>query len=866
MLANATIKDALLGDITYVQRTIMFASLKTPLATAEATRRQHQSSTFTEPLHVSDARQQELKEFLADFYKTIYHKQNELSRLLEENTVLRQQYQTLVVQKKQVAHEDFWQRYYWRCDPHHILAEWHVKDLERAAARSEYIAGGLARVQKILHHVNATPHDDGGTTSGVGESEKNVPPPSHDAVDDFLETKKSSKDGVDDFLASGPIEGEEPLVFWNKNDEDDEQKESGRKPLITKKSVSHKAPKRVSFAENESESIEPGVDKSRKGPSAEDRAVVSHVQVSHEENDEKVQPPTNQPASAQDNDKSNIDAPTPSVEKPLLPKTSTIRSGPSDDKKSGGNETQRKKDEPVVVEKPLAVKALTTTPLSDDNQSDDKAETTRKEKARKVKASLTAEGLDANDGKPSSDEAFASIMKEESTVAATLPDAFNIDKVSASDNALNYTETKSGLEIDETLPATKASIPLKNQGDETRTVAQTKPSFVENLIHAKKTSVEREDNKNTGTIESVTESLTKHTRDYSIGNAKVKHVPAVAAVKRGSKVNQLRSMFESTSSDVRNSSRNMKSQSSNQSVAAAAKMPTQAPILRSWNRDTVSDINTAPMVNDDKKDRVTVSSRGANISKSGGKDDQNSSKQQAKGEPKPAGKKRPVARMLRAWKKSRTSKKTSKVDAGDDGIKGVPSGEEALDATRSPRSAVTDDSPTHPEQIKDTKDPIDTGKDETDTLEQNINKLQWATIASSMLVAITIGLIMFSTPVLDGLCAPAFPSHKLDMSDNVAYLEAPWWVPSPYKASIFSVLCGGHRKRTVLEWVPSDKKKTDFHRLVVRVVEGDRMEVIRRDKKRLSSSCLYAQHIVTVDQSGSTEDIPAPWAFDLQDE
>ena len=165
----------------------MFSSLKLPLATAEATRRQHLPSTFTEPLHVSQGRQQELKEFLADFYKTIYQKRNELAQLLDENTTLQAQYQTLVVEKRTVAHEDFWQRYFWKCDAHRILTEWQAKDQERAAARSEYIAGGLARVQKLIHHDTATAAETDETTPSTDTT---VAPRHDDAVDDFLEAKQ----------------------------------------------------------------------------------------------------------------------------------------------------------------------------------------------------------------------------------------------------------------------------------------------------------------------------------------------------------------------------------------------------------------------------------------------------------------------------------------------------------------------------------------------------------------------------------------------------------------------------------------------------------------------------------------------------
>ena len=69
----------------------------------------------------------------------------------------------------------------------------------------------------------------------------------------FSKLNKCKTDGVDDFLDSGPVGGEEPLVFWNK---EDVQKEKGRPPLAAKKSDSRKPPKRVSFAEDESTSID----------------------------------------------------------------------------------------------------------------------------------------------------------------------------------------------------------------------------------------------------------------------------------------------------------------------------------------------------------------------------------------------------------------------------------------------------------------------------------------------------------------------------------------------------------------------------------------------------------------------------------
>ena len=223
---------------------------------------------------------------------------------------------------------------------------------------------------------------------------------------------------------------------------------------------------------------------------------------------------------------------------------------------------------------------------------------------------------------------------------------------------------------------------------------------------------------------------------------------------------------------------------------------------------------------------------------------------------------KPVA-MLRAWNKSRRRKKESKINDSDAALDNVPHDEKTLEAAKNPRSILIDGPPKkvlHAETLDDTNEAVEASKHTISSLEKSTNNLKWTIVASVVLAMITIGLYIPSSTLFDGLCAPAFPSHKLTSSDTGVYLEAPWWAPLSYKTRLFPVVCGKDRIRTVVEWIPFDKKKqADHHRLVIRGMEGDKMEVIHRDKKKLSSASLYSRKIVTIDQHDSTQEMPAPW-------
>mmetsp|Transcript_8115 Transcript_8115/g.14222 ORF Transcript_8115/g.14222 Transcript_8115/m.14222 type:complete len:526 (+) Transcript_8115:59-1636(+) len=97
-------------------------------ANAEAARRRVKETTFTQPLGIeaarSDADMQALRTFLREFYPTFYNKYSKLAR---QNVLVQYEEVASFAEKlipKEVSEEEFWQRYYFRCEPHRILLEW----------------------------------------------------------------------------------------------------------------------------------------------------------------------------------------------------------------------------------------------------------------------------------------------------------------------------------------------------------------------------------------------------------------------------------------------------------------------------------------------------------------------------------------------------------------------------------------------------------------------------------------------------------------------------------------------------------------------------------------------------------------------
>jgi hypothetical protein len=118
----------------------MFKALKRQQAQLEVQARRNRLATFTEPIKVEgDEESADLKEFLCTFYQSIYNKRRgEIQLILQSLPTLDKHYRTLVPSR--FTYEDFWQRYFYRCDVDRVLRQWARKE---KLAKNEPSGGGL---------------------------------------------------------------------------------------------------------------------------------------------------------------------------------------------------------------------------------------------------------------------------------------------------------------------------------------------------------------------------------------------------------------------------------------------------------------------------------------------------------------------------------------------------------------------------------------------------------------------------------------------------------------------------------------------------------------------------------------------------
>lgn len=129
-------------------------------ATSEAARRRLLLETYTTPLGLNlkrdDNNDNENKEaeilalqsFLSKFYATHYTQQSRMERksILEQYEEVKLYYDQLVAKStsgNSISVEEFWQRYFFRCDPDQIISEW-----DRNKSRQDSM--GLKDVSKSM--------------------------------------------------------------------------------------------------------------------------------------------------------------------------------------------------------------------------------------------------------------------------------------------------------------------------------------------------------------------------------------------------------------------------------------------------------------------------------------------------------------------------------------------------------------------------------------------------------------------------------------------------------------------------------------------------------------------------------------------
>ena len=699
----------------------MFASLKLPLATAEAKRRQNVSTTFTEPLHVQVSREAELKAFLADFYKTIYQKRNELHILLEEHPSLSAQYQTLVMQENRVTYEDFWQRYFWRCDAHRVLKEWAAKDQERAAARPQYISGGLARVQKFLEE---------STVSSTHTSTSDKDKQSNDYKLSAASAEESVKEDINVQQDDNSLVKQDEVVEFQKKPE----VEPNKKNVISLGSSETSKTEEKGTSTDQTKPTAPGT-------SSEDKTSVESTLKSAKE-----EPPADKPIPAVPSSGKHLSpSPSPETSTALQASNKAHETKPSSNPTASASSSEKRNqnmEQPSTSkEKSLGDKNSSAVPsLQPSNENASPAPLSENEKSEKENDNTKkTEGLpkasSSHNKENASNEQIPLARQEKPIFAET-----------------STTPTK-GSKIEQKESSKGPSNDRKSNSNEPASNGREKP-IITNQPLATPTPQSPRDNASFP-ISSITS----------------------ATPKRSSKVDRIKSYFERANTDARKSNRSMESppKRSGEKPLFVAKRPREAPVLRLWRHDS-----------------------------------SNQSQQKQNAPPSP----------------------------------------------RSVLSDAPDD-----QKGKVIKNVIDTSKNKTGVSKTSSQERMWIAALSIATLAIAAALMMFSSPVLDGICAPAFPGYELSATnDDDLYLEAPWWAPWPYKARAFSVICGNNRTRTAVEWIPFDKKRMN-RRLTLHALDSDRSEVIRRDKRRLSSARFSMQHIVTVDQHGSTDDIPAPWTL-----
>ncbi|CAB9496137.1 expressed unknown protein [Seminavis robusta] len=138
------------------------SSMREELLAKESEQRKLVEQTYTEPIHPGT----DLKEFqnwLGIFYRHVYRHEDELKRLLRQNSVLRQHYERLVVKNHnatvKLTHEDFFQRYLYRCDPQRVW-NWELQGSQKRLDLQESSSSLLddaatVQVRQVLKNNNS---------------------------------------------------------------------------------------------------------------------------------------------------------------------------------------------------------------------------------------------------------------------------------------------------------------------------------------------------------------------------------------------------------------------------------------------------------------------------------------------------------------------------------------------------------------------------------------------------------------------------------------------------------------------------------------------------------------------------------------
>lgn len=117
---------------------------------AEIESRRNTAETFTEPIKPEPHEIEDVKFYMSEFYRTIYNRTEEIQLLLKQYPdTLGKHYDNLVEKTGKVSYEDFWLRYFYRCDEERLHMGW--KDvIQNSSNNISKMAQKMAKDVEVL--------------------------------------------------------------------------------------------------------------------------------------------------------------------------------------------------------------------------------------------------------------------------------------------------------------------------------------------------------------------------------------------------------------------------------------------------------------------------------------------------------------------------------------------------------------------------------------------------------------------------------------------------------------------------------------------------------------------------------------------
>lgn len=188
-------------------------------AEAEANLRRARKETYTEPLRpqgkkFSKEEMEDFKEFMTEFYKTIYKRRDECGQLCTEYPdSIGKYYKELVPNK--MSYEDFWQRYFYRCDVDNINNEWNRKAMEETSELEQQLVSSVTdSVQGVSNFIKSAV---GGLQDEIEKADAEIVKMADSAKNAEVEEKVPTPRKNQDILTD---KSEEEISFSSRGDRD----------------------------------------------------------------------------------------------------------------------------------------------------------------------------------------------------------------------------------------------------------------------------------------------------------------------------------------------------------------------------------------------------------------------------------------------------------------------------------------------------------------------------------------------------------------------------------------------------------------------------------------------------------------------